>query len=378
LAPVDVLIAGAGPAGCAAALALARFAPELEVVLVERTARRRPCDLEVLSPLAQPILAHLGCWPGFLEQGFAASHRTFGAWGAPAMQRREHLLDARGPSWRLDRPRFDRWLASVAGRGAALASASVLGVERRAHGWSVSCSDGRSREARMVIDATGRAGLPGRRRLTPVRRLDRLVAACAYGPLGDGPVELAVEPFADGWWYSLGVAEGEVGRRAVVCLTDADIARRLRVNTAAGWAAAVAQTRFIAGLVGGGGFAAPVLAPAAGQVAEPAAQDDLIPVGDAAAAFDPLCGQGVARALRSGVFAAYAVTDRLLRNDAAGLWRYRAWLASEARACEAGLREFYGADPRWLDQPFWRRRVGTPMAEETRRGHHKLNDRVFA
>ena len=104
MAAVDVLIAGAGPAGAAAARTLARVAPDLRVAVVgaEEKLRRG----EVLSPLAQPVLRQLGLWPAFLAQGFAPSHRTLTAWGDTGLRSNELMLEARGPAWRIDRASF--------------------------------------------------------------------------------------------------------------------------------------------------------------------------------------------------------------------------------------------------------------------------------
>lgn len=329
------------------------------MALVAPAEARAVAVVEALSPLAQPILAHLGLWADFLGQGHAASHRTFSAWGAPMLQRREHMLDVRGPSWRVDRGGFDQGLAMAAARGARRLAASVTGAQRQADGWRVALSDGGACSARLVIDATGRAAALARRALAPLRPLDRLVAAVAWLPAGDGPDELVVESFADGWWYSLGEARRGAGaRRAVVCLTDTDIARALRLATPDGWRRALRETRFIDALAGGGEIdGRPILVPAAGRIASAAAGDDLLAVGDAALAVDPISGQGVARALRSGVFAAYAAADRLQRQDQAALPRYAAWAAREASAWTVGLAEHYGAETRWAERPVWRRRA---------------------
>ena len=52
-------------------------------------------------------------------------------------------------------------------------------------------------------------------------------------------------------------------------------------------------------------------------------------VGDAASRFDPLSSLGIAKALRSGIFASYASGDWLTRADAAGLRRYRLYIRKE-------------------------------------------------
>ena len=350
----DVLIAGAGPAGAAAARTLATFAPELRVAVVDAAEKRR-WHGEVLSPLAGPVLRQLGLWPDFLAQGFAPSHRTLTAWGEAGLQSSELLLEARGPAWRVDRARFDGWIASEACRAATRINARVLQLARETDGWSVDCSDGGRRSARLVVDATGRAGALARRQGWRRRTQDRLIAAYAEGATSaQAAPELLVEAFDDGWWYTMALADG---RRAFVCMTDADIAHGLGLNTLHGWHAALAKTQFVSGIASRiARFEKPRLVAAGGRYGATAVGFRLLCAGDAASAFDPISGHGVVKAMRSGVFAAYAASDCLVRHDDTALDRYGAWVAREAVVYETALREHYGSESRWAERPFWRRR----------------------
>src|SRR5262249_58500811 len=82
----------------------------------------------------------------------------------------------------------------------------------------------------------------------------------------------------------------------------------------------------------------------------------LLAVGDAAARFDPVSGQGIVKALRSGIFASYAVADWLRQKDDRGLRRYWALVEREFDAYRGTLRDYYSLEQRWPDRPFWRRR----------------------
>jgi flavin-dependent dehydrogenase len=353
LASFDVLIAGAGPAGAAAARTLATVAPQLRVAVVA-VERQRRCRGEVLSPLAQPVLRQLGLWPAFLAQDFGPSHRTLTAWGDEGLRASELLLEARGPAWRVDRAQFDDWFAADACGAATRLDARVVGLERDADGWSVDC--GIRHSARFVIDATGRAQALARRLSGRAVALDRLVAAYAEAvDPGQATPELLVEAFDDGWWYTVALGNG---RRAFVCMTDADIARDLRLGTHEGWRAALDRTRFASAIARRvDEVTAPTLVPAGGRQAATPVGFNFLCAGDAASAFDPISGHGVVKAMRSGIFAAYAATDCLVRQDDTALPRYGAWIAREATAYAAALREHYGRESRWAERPFWRRRA---------------------
>jgi flavin-dependent dehydrogenase len=85
--------------------------------------------------------------------------------------------------------------------------------------------------------------------------------------------------------------------------------------------------------------------------------------GDAASAFDPISGHGAVKAMRSGIFAAYAATDCLVRQDDKALDRYGAWIMREVTAYGAALREHYGSESRWAGRLFWRRRAAASFAD---------------
>jgi flavin-dependent dehydrogenase len=78
-------------------------------------------------------------------------------------------------------------------------------------------------------------------------------------------------------------------------------------------------------------------------------------VGDAAVAFDPLSGQGVYRALESGVCAARTI-QRLLLGDSTALQSY-ANETIESFDRYLNMRDrFYDHEKRWQRTPFWHRR----------------------
>lgn len=356
MAAFDIIVAGAGPAGAAAARTLAQCAPQLRVgVIAPESQRDAQARGEVLSPLVQPVLRQLGLWPAFLRQDFAPSHRTLVSWEEPGLMSSEWLLMARGPSWRVARAEFDAWIMAEAGRDAARIDAKVAGIARDGDGWSLACDDGSRHEARLVIDATGRSRALADRLGACAKTRDRLVAAYAEAAMdGAAAPELLVEACEDGWWYTLALGDG---RRAFACMTDADIAHDLGLNRPDGWRAALARTQFVAAIAGRiATLERPRLMTAGTRSAATTTGFRFLCAGDAASAFDPISGHGVVKAMRAGVFAAYAASDCLLRGDAAALDRYGAFVAQEAEAYATTLSEHYASVSRWADHPFWQRR----------------------
>lgn len=167
-------------------------------------------------------------------------------------------------------------------------------------------------------------------------------------------IDLTVEPCADGWWYATALPDGT---RVLACMSDADIVRGRGLAGLDGWLRRLGETRRMRALAAGlAPLEAPQLHPAASLHRSVPAALPLLAVGDAASAFDPLSSQGIAKALRSGVFASYAVADFLLRGDERGRTRYRDFIADEFAGYRETLAHYYGRERRWPDRPFWQRR----------------------
>jgi 2-polyprenyl-6-methoxyphenol hydroxylase-like FAD-dependent oxidoreductase len=356
LADFDVLIAGAGPAGAATALSLADFALELTVCLADRAAAQSLRVGETVPPQIKPILDHLNVWPRFEADRHCPSYRTVSAWGGPELLSNEFLFQTHQVGWRLDRGRFDAMMLDAARtRVSAHVAAKVADVAFSGTEWRVRCKDGTSRTARFLVDATGRGAVLARSQGMRARNLDRLVASVMlFDSAADDGEGLLIETFADGWWYTAALPEG---RRIVACMSDADLARSLGLGRADGWMRALGETDHIRRAVAGSRpIGSPVLRPAgsrelAGDTALP-----LLCVGDAASCFDPVSGQGILKALRSGVFASYAIGDYLSRADDSGVRRYRKLAGGEFTSYRKTLRDYYAMEQRWRDRPFWRRR----------------------
>ena len=80
-------------------------------------------------------------------------------------------------------------------------------------------------------------------------------------------------------------------------------------------------------------------------------------VGDACAAYDPLCGYGVFRALANGIVAADSIVQYLRTSDHSPIDEYRERCRSQFQQYLAGLARHYSYEQRWTSHPFWKRRV---------------------
>ena len=366
MAEFDVFIAGAGPAGCATAISLGQFAPELRVAIADARPREFLRIGEAVPPPIKPILEHLGVWQRFVADGHCASHRTLSAWGDARLGSNEFLLQPHQIGWRIDRARFDAMMLARATQGVRLyVPARVTGATRIEHvadgAWCVGCGDGTVHAARVIVDATGRTAELARLRGVRPSRIDNLVGCFMHfaGASGNDQ-ELMLESFADGWWYAAAIP-GE--RRVVACMSDVDVVRRLGIARLDNFMRALRTTNHVGRVASSlQPLGRPRLRPAGSQILMTEAPRSLICVGDAASCFDPISGQGIVKALRAGIFASYAVADWLMRSDDSGIRRYRALVQGEFAAYQDTLRDFYATEQRWSGRPFWRRRAGESEA----------------
>ncbi|MEJ0074494.1 MAG: tryptophan 7-halogenase [Alphaproteobacteria bacterium] len=367
----DVLIVGAGPAGCATALSLASFAPRLGIGLIDAPRDEAPRIGETVPPQIASMLAHLGIGGDFMVDRHHASYRTLSAWGSPALASNEFLFQVNQTGWRLDRARFDAMMRRAAARNATAMASNVVKLDHVEDGWRIWLADGGTRTARAVVDATGRAAVLARLAGERVTRHDRLASVFAFcadrGETGD----LMIEAMPDGWWYTAALPDR---RRIVSFMSDTDIIRRLGIGSAAAFRAALGETLHVAGVVSDAPLDTPQIQGAGSQIVAHDGGGMLIAVGDAASCFDPLSGQGIVKALRSGVFASYAIADRLERNDSDGMYRYAALVRAEYAAYQTTLRDFYGVERRFADRPFWARRHAGPAHHPSSRAAAEIQE----
>jgi len=294
---LDLLILGAGPAGCAAAIS-AR-ARGLATGLIEvRHRASRPAG-ETLHPGVEPLLRQLGVWEGVEMSGF---HRHTGLWRVDADGHRTfepYGSDTDGP-WRglqVDRFKFHTILRQRAiGAGVRWVDVPALVYARRDHeGWLIETSTSQQLKASTVIDATGRqAWLASELGLIPDRLCEvqrvRFGWNTAGADVADGdPVFCEHE---DGWEWTAPIGQG---RTAWVRLRRGDDTPGLDVTP---------------------------------RIYRECAGPDWFLAGDAAGMTTPASGNGVLRALMSGIYAVhiYLATQAGTLSRETGARIYTSWI----------------------------------------------------
>lgn len=355
---VDIAVVGAGPAGAAAVVSLKAVAPELSVALVYIEAPHRASLGEGASPLVQPMLRQLGLWEDFRSQGHLEAHANHAAWGHDRLVANEYLALGHGSGWTLDRPAFDRLLTTSATAVAdTIVHGRVIGLRQSGGFWVIGVSQVEPElHARIVIDATGRRSQLHRLiRVvrTPVDRMVCSFARCETEQFGGRGI--SVESVQNGWWYTAPVPREN---RVFAYLSDADLFRQDRMPEQQVWSRALAETRHLSALWPASCGTPDVIrvCDASTRVSSVNGPLTLMAAGDAAFSVDPVCGQGIAKALREGIFAGYAAADALRDEDVGPLQRHRSFRMTAFRAYAAARDRHYAAEQRWPTSPFWYRR----------------------
>lgn len=358
---LDVAVIGAGPAGAATALQLARAG--CDVLLVERSGFEAPRVGETLAPSVQPLLAELGLWDRFSALGPLPSWGTRSIWGDAESQSHSHLSSPWGCGWHIDRRGFDRMLSqAAAAAGAELHPQTWLrDCAPRSEHWDLAFESHAGEmwcgRARVLVDATGRGAHLAQR--LGARRLvfDALVGVSTqFSGVREADQGYAlVESSAEGWWYSAPAGSDSL---MTMLMTDADLCGRADLAQRPVWQRRLGGTVATSARIGAALMCwGPRVFSAASQRLQ---RDDpfarWLAVGDAALAFDPVSGSGVPRALRGARAAAKAIIEVLQGRVDEPIAAYEETCDRECLTYLDERESCYAMEPRWMNEPFWQRR----------------------
>jgi flavin-dependent dehydrogenase len=331
----DAVVVGAGPAGSATALQLARAG--LSIALVERARfpRRKPCG-EFLSPQCLPLLEALGVAGevralGAREvEGMLLSGR-----GRRALGRYVAIGGARPPAphgWAVRRERFDAVLRDAAvraGRVELYEGCRVLALQRTSHGRVEGVVARTAAGGELVLRAAWTIGADGLRSRvaselgvrSEVGWLRKLALTAHYAGVAWG-AHAEVHFFDGGYLACAPVDEGLVGVNVVV-----DLARHARLSAPrdAAFDAYLARVPAVERRLRAGVRASPIrgLGPLAARTSRQVF-DGAALVGDACGYVDPVTGEGIWQALRGAELLAASLSAALeaRRTDARALESY--------------------------------------------------------
>lgn len=364
----DVVILGAGPAGSVLAEQLSHKG--YRVALVDRQKFPRYAIGETLPASVVLLLQRAGVVPPDFVLAGALTSGNLSAWGSGRVTFHPHTADGAGRGFQVERARFDAQLLAAA-RSAGAAVFEGWRPEEFDHadsGWQVDlCSpEGSRRRLRtaFVCDASGRARVLARR----LRLLQQKTPGPQLGLIGywraiqprdhaDGFNPL-VESLPDGWFYTarLNSSQRVAGFMTDRSLLPSNVRRSAPQIYLRALEHAQHAKRRLCGFTWGGEVR---IFPAYPSLVERGCGPDWLLVGDAASTLDPLCSQGVQKAIASALTAATAVHTLLVHPQRS------AWVMEFCHQREhagflshlAARSNYYRREQRFAEQPFWKQRA---------------------
>ena len=321
----DATIIGAGPAGCVAAIILAREGWNVRLIEQHRFPRDKVCG-ECLSALGYDVLERLDLSDSFQQLSPVLLNRT--AIHSPNGARVEIWLPQ--PMWGVSRLRLDQWLLdSARDSGAEIleptrcekltitkTSLPVLTVR------DLSTNEVSELKSSFVLLADGKRALIKPR---PAATAELGIKAHFQGVQGTGD---SIDLFGVDGHYG-GVAPIEDGRWNVAFSVPRGRVQAHEGDLDALFNAIVKENLGLKDHFDGAKRCTPWLASALARFAPSRSwQATVIPIGNAAASIEPIGGEGMGLAMRSAELAARMLRSdhfdaRALRREYARLWRTR-------------------------------------------------------
>ncbi|MBR0801823.1 NAD(P)/FAD-dependent oxidoreductase [Bradyrhizobium jicamae] len=353
-ATYDTAIVGGGPAGVTTAIGLARAGAR--VLLLERSPRPVDKPGEIIASSARPLLAGLGLQDTLSTLRAHTLAGRFTCWHDAVGSDVASILDPHGGGMVVHRGEFEAKLLKAArAAGVSLSCGSHLSeVVRQSGAWNIEFRDdahnsGQIHSARvpLIVEASGRAaGVLGHGHR---HRSDRLVALITIGPARDGlhDQRLFIEATEGGWWYGFLLPDGTA---VVAMLTSALLLPEGAARRRSVWTADLQSTRHVKALISGRTVGAFRGVAADSSIRSQLSGDAWVAVGDAAAAYDPITGSGVAAAISKG-----AALARLLINrpQSAAIAEYVAAERDVFATYESHRRNIYREAAGRFSSAFW-------------------------
>jgi flavin-dependent dehydrogenase len=348
----DIAILGAGPAGSAISILLARTG--LSVILIGKDSKYHRLG-ESLMPQCRPLLDEIGFRANLNEENHRLYYGNQSAWGSSLLQSTDFIYSPWGHGWQLDRAKFEDTLLKAAENQGAdlLQKTKTIKIERLKDNWSLYTHNMKT-NATFIVDATGRQSSISKGLGSKQIILDYQVAlVCKFRNNGgeeDPDLYTVIESSEHGWWYSAVIPPAY---RVVVFFTYAAHARNFR-NTSL-FINEIKSTQHISKRISPHYVLVenPFFATANTFCLDKIGGDGWLPVGDAAASYDPVSSLGLFSAFRTSIDASSAIRMTLDGSENA-VPEYGNKLRQHFNQTVSRLRNTYSIEKRFPNR-YWSR-----------------------
>lgn len=362
----DVVIIGAGVAGCATAIALKNQNKHLKIAIIERGSSENTIRRigETLPPQASKQFQKLGIWEAFLACNFLSSYGTSSVWGSSELYTNEYIYSPFGYGWNLDRCVFDRFMINEAQKRGVhfFFKTSCTTAFKTTSDWQLTCFENTNKKqitARFVVDASGKkaafTNLQGISKITN----DSLVGIYRFYDTIINHKALSIEKGTlvetnpNGWWYSATLPNNKL---VIGYMTDADIAAKLNLKSKASFENLLNTSVYTAKRIPKqASYSENQLVAAQSQYLTNTTGEAWLAVGDAASSYDPISSMGIYKSLVMSQFASFAILD-YLNNEPVGLRKYEHIVQQDYSQYETKKTKYYAQEQRYKENTFWKRR----------------------
>ena len=356
----DVIIIGAGVAGCSTAISLKNNNPSLNIAIVERGThpifRKDKYRIgETLPPHSNQILQQLGLFKSFKSLGFLTAYGTSSSWGQPELYHNEFIYSVNGYGWQINRSKFDGFLIDEAIKKdiKVYFNSHTHEYVFKQNIWSIH-SNKTIYESNFLVDATGKQAAVSTTLQAKKIKSDTLVGLYKYysNISTDSIKGTYIESDTNGWWYSTTLPNNTL---VVAYMTDSDIAKSKKLNKPNIFNALLDKSNYTKHRIHTTCNEKPKIISAHTQQLDTSIGKAWLAVGDASISYDPLSSLGIFKAMSSGRYASYAILD-FLNHNPKGLEKYQFIINKENQAYYKKKHEYYMKEQRFSNQLFWKRR----------------------
>jgi flavin-dependent dehydrogenase len=359
----QVIIAGAGPAGCACAIVLNQAG--FTVCLVDDPDNKTLKVGESLPGAAIRLLERLKI-SGLEQLVGAGNYKTCvanaSAWGSEQWQYNDAMLNPEGGGWHLNRAQFDQALRQTAiKQGVSFVQGKVTALNKRAidkQQVTIETPDKSQQQLQCewLVDATGRPSVVSKLNGKNKKRFDHQVAAVAWLKANSADTDnmTRIKSVNQGWWYSARLPDG----KRVIAFFSLSRETTALAKQPANFVQACNHSKILPNEILQQQLAGDIKLSDAGvsQLNEVIC-DKWLAIGDAAISFDPLSSQGIFFALYSGIRGAEAILAcKEMETGEAAMNTYQQQVDNVFQANQKARQYHYASEARFSEQTYWQQR----------------------